>query len=118
MRSKGEATTNSSVDWTAKVLLDGLEPGATYYYRFRIGDTYSPVGRTRTLPTGAVDRARFAVVSCSNFPFGYFNVYDLIARRDDIDAVIHLGDYIYEYSTEGYGGATGAELEPQSSACP
>lgn len=110
MRGKGEAITNSSVDWTVKVLVKDLEPGAAYYYRFRIGDTYSPVGRTRTLPTGALDRVRFAVLSCSNFPFGYFNVYDLIARRDDIDAVIHLGDYIYEYSTEGYGGATGATL--------
>ena len=110
MRSKGEATTTSSLDWTVKVLITGLEPGAVLYYRFRIGDAYSPVGRTRTLPMGAVDSARFAVVSCSNFPFGYFNVYDLIARRNDIDAVIHLGDYIYEYSTEGYGGETGAAL--------
>ena len=110
MRGKGEAMTNSSVDWTVNVVLNSLEPGATFYYRFRIGDTYSPIGRTRTLPAGAVASARFAVVSCSNFPFGYFNVYDLIARRDDLDAVIHLGDYIYEYSTEGYGGETGAAL--------
>lgn len=110
MRGKGEAMTGPSRDWTVKVLLSDLAPGETYYYRFRIGDSYSPIGRTRTLPTGAVDRVRFAVVSCSNYPFGYFNVYDLIARRDDLDAVIHLGDYIYEYSTEGYGGETGAAL--------
>ncbi len=110
MRGKGEAITTSSVDWTVKVLLKDLAAGATYYYRFRIGDTYSPVGRTRTLPAGAVDSARFAVVSCSNYPFGFFNVYDLIARRDDFDAVIHLGDYIYEYSTDSYGGETGAAL--------
>lgn len=110
MRGKGEATTGASRDWTVKVLLRDLQPGTTYYYRFRIGDNYSPVGRTKPLPAGAVESARFAVVSCSNYPFGYFNVYDLIARQDDLDAVIHLGDYIYEYSREGYGGETGAAL--------
>lgn len=110
MRGKGEAVTGASRDWTVKVLLTDLAPGETYFYRFRIGDAYSPVGRTRTLPAGAVERARFAVLSCSNHPFGYFNVYDLIARRDDIDAVIHLGDYIYEYGRDGYGGETGEAL--------
>ena len=110
MRGKGEVTTGPSIDWTVKILLSGLEPGETYYYRFRIDDAYSPVGCTKSLPAGAVDRARFAVVSCSNYPFGYFNVYDLIAREDDFDAVIHLGDYIYEYSTEGYGGEAGARI--------
>lgn len=113
MRGRGEATTGASRDWTVKVLLRDLRPGETYYYRFRIGDQYSAVGRTRTLPAGAVERARFAVVSCSNYPFGYFNVYDLIARQDDVDAVIHLGDYIYEYGREGYGGETGARLGRQ-----
>jgi phosphodiesterase/alkaline phosphatase D-like protein len=57
-----------------------------------------------------VDEARFAVVSCSNYPFGYFNVYDQIARREDFDAVLHLGDYIYEYGPDGYGGEDGARL--------
>lgn len=113
MRGKGEATTGASRDWTVKVLLRDLQPGQIYYYRFRIGDQYSPVGRTKTLPAGAVDRARFAVVSCSNYPFGYFNVYDLIARDDDYDAVIHLGDYIYEYGRDGYGGEAGARLGRQ-----
>ncbi|MEM9617359.1 MAG: alkaline phosphatase D family protein [Pseudomonadota bacterium] len=110
MRGKGEVLTGASRDWTVKVLLSDMEPGTTYYYRFRVGDAYSPVGRTKTLPVGAVERARFAVVSCSNYPFGYFNVYDMIARRDDLDAVIHLGDYIYEYGRDGYGGAAGAAL--------
>jgi len=110
MRDKGEAVTGASLDWTVKAVLGGLEPGASYFYRFRLGDEISPVGRARTLPAGAVDRARFAVVSCANYPFGYFNVYDLIARRDDFDAVIHLGDYIYEYGRDGYGGEKGAAL--------
>ncbi len=110
MRGKGEAQTGPSRDWTVKTLLRDLTPGETYYYRFRIGDEYSPVGRTKTLPVGALDRARFAAISCSNYPFGHFNVYDLIARQDGLDAVLHLGDYIYEYGPDGYGGETGARL--------
>ena len=110
MRGKGEAQTGAARDWTVKVVLADLNPGETLYYRFRIGDAYSPVGRTRTLPVGGVEEARFAVISCSNYPFGFFNVYDLIARQEDLTAVIHLGDYIYEYSTDGYGGEKGAEL--------
>jgi phosphodiesterase/alkaline phosphatase D-like protein len=110
MRGKGEAVAAPSRDWTVKTLARGLEPGATYFYRFRVGDLVSPVGRTRTLPVDALNAARFAIVSCSNYPFGYFNVYDAIARRDDFDAVIHLGDYIYEYGREGYGGEVGARL--------
>ncbi len=108
--ARGETITGASRDWTVKTLLTNLEPGKIYYYRFRIGDAHSPVGRARTLPAGAIDRARFAVLSCSNYPFGYFNVYDQIARRDDFDAVIHLGDYIYEYGRDGYGGPTGARI--------
>lgn len=108
--AKGETLTGASRDWTVKTLLTDLEPGTVYYYRFRSGDQTSPVGRTRTLPAGKIDSARFAVLSCTNFPFGYFNVYDQVARRDDIDAVIHLGDYIYEYGRDGYGGETGAAL--------
>ena len=110
MRAKGEALTGPSRDYTVKVVLTDLQPGETLYYRFRVDDNYSPVGRTRTLPVGGVDEARFAVVSCSNYPFGYFNVYDQIARRDDLNAIIHLGDYFYEYGPDGYGGETGAEL--------
>lgn len=106
----GNAQTSAAQDWTVKILAGGLEPGATYFYRFIIGDITSPIGRAKTLPTGSIDQARFAVLSCSNVPFGYFNVYDLVARQDDIDAVLHLGDYIYEYGRDGYGGAAGKAL--------
>ncbi len=108
--SSGETTTGPSQDWTVKALATGLKAGMMHFYRFSIGDTVSPAGRTKTLPAGAIEQARFAVMSCSNYPFGYFNVYDLVARYDDLDAVIHLGDYIYEYSREGYGGDTGRAL--------
>lgn len=106
----GEVTTTASRDWTVKVVPQNLAPGSGYFYRFRAGDSFSPIGRTRTLPADTTERARFAVISCSNYPFGYFNVYDLIARQDDIDAVVHLGDYIYEYGPDGYGGASGEKL--------
>ncbi|HXI87461.1 MAG TPA: alkaline phosphatase D family protein [Parvularculaceae bacterium] len=107
----GSATTSAARDNTVKAIADGLEPGKNYYYRFVSGaDAVSPVGRTKTLPSGALDAAKFAVLTCSNYPFGYFNVYDLVSRRDDLDAVIHLGDYIYEYGPDGYGGEEGAKL--------
>ncbi|PQA87771.1 alkaline phosphatase D family protein [Hyphococcus luteus] len=108
--AKGDAPTGMHRDWTVKALATGLAPGSTYYYRFTIAGASSPTGRTRTLPDGAVDKARFAVISCSNYPFGFFNVYDLISRQDDLDAIVHLGDYIYEYGRDGYGGETGARL--------
>lgn len=106
----GTSETGAYRDWTVKADVKGLEPGQTYFYRFKAGDLLSPPGRSRTLPTGSIESARFAAVSCSNYAFGFFNVYDAIANRDDIDAVIHLGDYIYEYSTEGYGGAVSKQI--------
>lgn len=109
-RGKGEAIASAASDWTVKAVAYDLSPGETYYYRFRVGDAYSPTGRTRTLPTGPIDKARFAVISCSNFPFGFFNVYDLISRQEGIEAIVHLGDYIYEYGGDGYGGEMGAKL--------
>jgi alkaline phosphatase D len=90
-------------DYTVKHDALGLQPGRTYYYRFSALGFDSPVGRTRTAPVGAVDRLRVAMVSCSNFPFGFFNAYRFIAERADLDAVLHLGDYIYEYGDGEYG---------------
>ena len=101
-----EAT--AATDHTVKLVPDGLTPGRAYRYRFRAGEVVSPVGRTRTLPERA-ERARFAVASCSNYPFGHFHAYDAIARGA-FDAVIHLGDYIYEYGPGGYGDETGRRL--------
>ncbi|MGB3455493.1 MAG: alkaline phosphatase D family protein, partial [Litorimonas sp.] len=108
--ASGTVQTAATRDWTAKAVVTGLQPGRRYHYRFRTDDARSPAGRSRTLPRGTVESARFAAVSCSNYAFGHFNVYDAIARRDDIDAVIHLGDYIYEYSTAGYGGEVSKRL--------
>lgn len=95
--------TDSSRDYTSKIDVDGLEAGTTYYYRFYAQGRVSPVGRTRTAPSGAIEHLRFAVVSCSSYAHGYFHVYGEIAGRNDIDAVIHLGDYIYEFEDGLYG---------------
>ncbi len=110
LAASGEATASEENDFTLKAVAAGLKAGRTYYYRFRARGVVSPTGRTRTVPDGRLDAARFAIVSCSNYPFGYFNVYDRIAREEDIDAVIHLGDYIYEYGVDSYGGGAGKAL--------
>lgn len=105
----GETVTGPWRDHTAKVTLSGLRPGKRYFYRFVAPDgSFSPVGRTRTLPEGPVSRFGIAVFSCSNLPFGYFNAYGHAAARDDIDLCIHTGDYLYEYKKGGYAPAGGA----------
>lgn len=102
---QGSASARLARDYTVKVDVEGLEPGRTYYYRFDAEGGRSPVGRTRTLPSGKVERLKFGVFSCSNFELGYFNAYAEAGKHDDLDAVIHLGDYIYEYGP-GLGGYT------------
>ena len=98
----GNLFTDSNVDYTVKVDVTNLQPNTYYYYEFETGGHYSIRGRTKTAPQGTNDSARFAVVSCANFEAGFFNVYKNITQRNDIDAVICLGDYIYEYETGGY----------------
>ncbi len=93
-------------DFTLKVDAEGLEPGRDYYYGFLADGFASPVGRTRTLPAEGATRATLAVVSCANHPQGFFNAYACLAARDDVDLVVHLGDYLYEYGNEGYGDGT------------
>lgn len=102
---RGMQMATAARDFTIKVDAMGLEPGATYYYRFSALGEASPVGRTRTLPRSTT-RVRLAVASCSNLPWGYFNAYRRIAERPDLDAVLHLGDYIYEYKNARYGDGT------------
>lgn len=104
-----EMVTGPWRDHTVKITLAGLEPGTRYYYRFIAPDgSRSPIGRTKTLPAGRASRFAFAIFSCSNLGFGEFNAYGHAAARDDVDATLHLGDYIYEYNAAGYSG--GAEF--------
>ncbi|MPZ79949.1 MAG: alkaline phosphatase [Actinophytocola sp.] len=102
----GTASTGPDRDHTVKVDATGLAPATTYHYRFHLGGAVSAVGTTRTAPaaTAAVARLRFGVVSCSNLPQGHFAAYRYLAERGDLDAVLHLGDYIYE----GGGGGVRA----------
>jgi alkaline phosphatase D len=108
----GATSTDESVDFTVKVDPTGLDPATTYYYRFRALGHDSPIGRARTAPRGNLARARFAVVSCSNYAYGYFNAYAALAQRADLDAVLHLGDYIYEYANGQYGDGAPLDRTP------
>ncbi len=109
--SHGQFTTDAQRDYTVKQVVDGLQPGQAYFYQFVVNNTTSAVGRTKTLPVGHLERLVIAVATCSNYPFGYFNAYEVIANDDEVDLVVHLGDYIYEYRARGgYGGATGRRI--------
>lgn len=107
--ASGSGTTSADVDYTVKIDAADLQAGSHYYYRFTSGGVVSAVGQTRTLPTGSVETANFAVVSCSNYPAGFFHVYREVANSD-VDAVLHLGDYIYEYGVSGYASDRAEEL--------
>ncbi len=111
VHSSSETATAES-DYTVKVDVEGLSAGMVYYYRFRSGGTTSVVGRTKTLPQGDVDSVKLAVFSCANYPTshgGYFNVYGHAAATARVDAVVHLGDYIYEYGKAPDSGASNSK---------
>ncbi len=95
-------TTSSDRDYTVKVDVDGLEAGTIYYYGFSALDENSLTGRTKTTPVGNVNRVRLGVVTGSNYQWGVFNGYANMAKRNDLDAFIHTGDYIYEYKSGDY----------------
>lgn len=95
--------TDASRDFTVKIDVDALAPATTYYYRFYAQGRVSPIGRTRTAPSGSVEQLRFAVCTCASWGHGYFHAYAEIGARADLDAVLHLGDYIYEFADGEYG---------------
>lgn len=103
-----KVTTAAAQDFTVKVDATGLKSNQSYFYRFSFGDKISPIGQTKTLPT-STSKVSFAVCSCSNYPAGYFYVYREMAKQD-VDVVIHLGDYIYEYGADGYAAEDAAKL--------
>ncbi|EKO3853824.1 alkaline phosphatase D family protein [Vibrio harveyi] len=113
IEQSGTFATDTSRDFTVKVDVQNLNPSTQYYYRFMVGETTSIVGMTQTLPEGSVDKASMAVVSCANYPAGYFNVYKEILKQhqtESFDVVLHLGDYIYEYGAGGYASEDAARL--------
>jgi alkaline phosphatase D len=105
--SQGMVYTSSDVDYTVKVEALGLMPFTRYYYQFSVcnSDKKSMVGRTKTTPNAwdEAPQVGIAVYSCSNYPFGFFNAYGNPVRKDSVDYVVHLGDYIYEYAEGEYG---------------
>ncbi len=110
--NSGSVVTDSSKDYTVKVDAMGLQENTWYYYRFSNNGTYSIMGRTRTNPSGAVSNLRFAVLSCSNLTSGYFNAYADIVNKNDVDGVIHLGDYYYEYGSNPPSFDTSRKVQP------
>jgi alkaline phosphatase D len=116
---RGAVRTGSARDHTVKVDATRLRPDTAYYYRFTCRGETSPVGRTRTAPArnATPDGLRFGVVSCANLQAGWFSAYRHLARRDDLHAVIHLGDYLYEYAPGEYGyGRANTDIRPHAPA--
>ena len=98
----GSTLTSPERDYTVKVDLVDLKPATKYFYRFVTPNVTSPIGVGKTLPLPGVEQVKLAVMSCSNYPAGYFNVYQEASLIPDLDAVCHLGDYIYEYGPGGF----------------
>jgi alkaline phosphatase D len=99
--ASGDTLTDVSRDFTVKVDVVNLQPNTTYYYRFfNAQNNYSATGRTKTAPIGDIDELKFAVGSCSSIYSAYFNAYRKIAQRNDLNLVIHLGDYVYDFVDE------------------
>jgi alkaline phosphatase D len=94
----GTAVAAPTLGHSVHVDVTGLQPATVYYYRFMVGGEESPVGRTKTAPAlgATVDRLRFALASCSHYEHGYFTAYRDLAAQD-LDLVVHVGDYLYEY---------------------
>ncbi|MEM7040885.1 MAG: alkaline phosphatase D family protein, partial [Bacteroidota bacterium] len=96
--ANGTVDAASGQDWTAIVDVTGLSAGMVYWYRFREpGGNYTRIGRTRTAPSGSPNQVRMAIASCSSVYSGFFNAYRRIGERNDLDLMIHLGDYIYDF---------------------
>lgn len=98
----GTATASAAQDHTLHVDVSGLDPATPYWYRFTALGATSRTGRTRTAAAaGSSAAVRFGVVSCANYDWGYFQPYKFLATRTDLDAILHLGDYVYEYAPGG-----------------
>jgi alkaline phosphatase D len=114
--ASGSVTSNASSDHTVKVDVSGLAPATVYFYRFAALGSTSAVGRAKTAPAASAtpDRVRFGLVTCSNYPAGFFTPYRYLAGRNDLDAVLHVGDYTYEYGLGTYptSPVTGRNPDP------
>ncbi|MGH7504296.1 MAG: alkaline phosphatase D family protein, partial [Longimicrobiales bacterium] len=93
--ARGEVLATPELAHAVHAEVDGLDPARTYFYRFIAGGEASAVGRTRTAPAASADRIRFAFVSCQHYEQGLYTAYQHLSQ-EDVDLVVHLGDYIYE----------------------
>jgi len=95
--ASGVATASPRLGHSVHVDATGLDPARTYWYRFRVGDEESPIGRTRTAPAedATPERLRFGFASCSHWQDGFWTAYPHLAE-EDLDLIVFLGDYIYE----------------------
>ncbi len=95
----GSASATPQLGHSVHVELGGLEPGREYFYRMMAGGQVSPVARTKTAPAlgTAVDRFRFAFASCQHYEHGLYTALGHLAD-ENVDLIVHLGDYIYEMS--------------------
>ena len=117
--AEGSEAAAAATDFTVHVDVSGLVPSSSYYYAFEALGARSPVGRTKTGPEAGCDHIRLAAVSCAKYTAGYFNVYARLAEREDVDYVVHLGDYIYEYGNDdprSPGAKIGRAVEPPHEA--
>lgn len=109
-----QTETSKNSDYCVKIDATGLEPNTEYQYRFEVvtpeGKKKSAIGRTKTTAISGHEKVKLAAVSCSNWQFGYFNVYNLLGKMADLDAIVHLGDYLYEYGVDGYGSEVAQAL--------
>lgn len=112
--SSGQTLAEEGSDFCVKVDVAGLQPGSACLYRFVAltsqGEIVSPMGKMRLPAASGEQPVKLAIVSCSNWQFGHFNVYRALSAEEDLDVIVHLGDYIYEYGIDGYGGETGAAM--------
>ncbi|CAN5269176.1 alkaline phosphatase D family protein [soil metagenome] len=116
---RGHAVTSNARDHTVKLTATGLDPQTWYYYRFVYEGHRSRIGRTRTTPATDADNGhlRLGFVSCANMQAGWFSAYRHLAARNDLHAVVHLGDYFYEYGSDGHGmGADDVIVRPHEPA--
>lgn len=103
--ANGTQTAKLESAFTVQINVDGLQPSTTYFYRFHTASDTSAIGRTKTASQDG-EAIRFAVASCSNYQYGYFTAYAHMAKQNDLDAVLFLGDYIYEYGPRADGDRT------------
>ena len=104
--ARGAQTADDRFNHSVHVEVGRLKPNRPYWYRFTAQGAQSPVGRARTTPRPdqALERMRFAFVSCSNYEEGWFTAYRRIAEEAP-DLIVFLGDYIYEYNNKGQKAA-------------